>query len=78
MAASDPVTPECRRFSIRLPRPLWIGVATVVLIVAAAALHFGAPLYRQHVAVREIEQLGGQIMGTRPRGPSWLRKFVGG
>jgi len=28
MAAADPVTPE-RRFAIRLPRLLWIGLAAV-------------------------------------------------
>jgi len=27
MFAADHVTPERRRLSIRLPRPLWIGVA---------------------------------------------------
>jgi hypothetical protein len=33
MSASDPIIPEPCRFSIRVPRPLWIGVATVVLDV---------------------------------------------
>src|SRR5579864_4726420 len=40
MVATDPVTPETRRFSIRLPRPLWIGLA-VMLFVAEAG--FGDP-----------------------------------
>jgi hypothetical protein len=32
MAATDPATPEPRRFLIRPPRPLWIGLALIVLI----------------------------------------------
>ena len=27
MSAADPIAPEPCRFSVRLPRPLWIGVA---------------------------------------------------
>jgi len=38
MAAADHVTPERRHFSIRLPRPLWIGSAAGVLVVGSAAL----------------------------------------
>jgi len=30
MAAADPVTADPRRFSVRLPRPLWLGVAAGV------------------------------------------------
>jgi hypothetical protein len=29
MSATDPITPERRRYAIKLPRPLWIGLATV-------------------------------------------------
>ena len=76
MVATDPVTPEPRRFAISLPRPLWIGLATVVLIVVAVGLHFGVPIYRQHVVIREIERVGGNVE-TRPRGPKWLRERVG-
>jgi hypothetical protein len=32
MAATDPMTAERRRFSIRLPRPLWIGLALIGLL----------------------------------------------
>jgi len=32
MSAADPVTPDPHRFSLRLPRPLWIGLAMGVLI----------------------------------------------
>ena len=33
MANSDPIEPESRRFSIRLPPSLWFGVATAVVLV---------------------------------------------
>jgi hypothetical protein len=36
MAVTDPVTHDSRRFSIRVPRPLWFGMAAVVLSLAAA------------------------------------------
>jgi hypothetical protein len=76
MAATDPIAIERRRFSIRLPRPLWIGLATVVLVVFAAGLKIGTTIYRQHVAFREIERVGGSV-STDPRGPEWLRDRVG-
>jgi hypothetical protein len=33
MSAADPITSEPRRFSIPLPRPLWIGLVAVVLFI---------------------------------------------
>jgi hypothetical protein len=76
MAATGPITPEPRRFSIRLPRPLWIGLSAVVLAAVAIGLHVGIPIHRQQVAIREIERLGGEV-ARRPRGPEWFRNFVG-
>jgi hypothetical protein len=76
MAATHSITPEHRRFSIRLPRPLWFGLAAVVVVVAAIGLHVGLPIYRQQVAIREIKRLGGDVY-TRPRGSKWLRDRVG-
>jgi internalin A len=35
---SNTISPEPRRFSIRLPRPLWIGLATAMLIGASVAV----------------------------------------
>ena len=69
-------TPHESRFSIRVPRPLWIGLATGVLIVTGGALRIGLPIYREQVAIREIKRLGGQYMTSRG-GPDWLRKLVG-
>src|SRR5688572_3307689 len=73
MASSS--TAEPRRF-IRLPRPLWIFLATVVVIVAAVGLRIGLPIYHQHLAIREIERLGGTVELTEG-GPRWLRDRVG-
>jgi len=68
MSATETTPPEPRRFSIGLPRPLWVGVAGVVLVVVAIVL----PIYRQHVAIREIERLGGTVQ-VRNTCPGWLR-----
>ncbi len=65
-----------RHFSIPLPRLLWIGLATAVLVVVAVTMKFGLPIYRQQLAIREIERLGG-LVDTRPGGPQWLRDRVG-
>ena len=76
MAATDPITPEPRRFSIRSLRPLWIAVAIVVLILAVVWLNLGVPIYRRQVAIREIERLHGGV--TRmPGTPQWLKSRVG-
>ena len=68
--------PEPRSLSIRLPRPLWIGVAGCIMIVVAVGLQFGLPIYRQHVAIKAIKQLGG-IAITERRGPAWLQRMIG-
>src|SRR5215471_5493958 len=65
MAVGDPVAPESRRFTLRLPRPLWIFLATVVLVVAGAGLRFGIPFYRTREAIREIERAGGTVRTRR-------------
>src|SRR5258708_823101 len=75
MSDADPIAPE-PRFSIRLPRPLWIGLAAVVLVVVAVGLRTGVPIYRQQVALREIERLGGRAY-TEKGGPDWLRRLIG-
>jgi hypothetical protein len=44
---SDPPPPTPWCFKIRLPRPLWIGAAAVVLIVGAIGLQVGVPIFRR-------------------------------
>ncbi|HEY3969261.1 MAG TPA: hypothetical protein VGM05_32215 [Planctomycetaceae bacterium] len=69
--APNPTPSEPRRFPIGLPRPLWIGLVTVVVAVAGVGLRIGISAYRQQVAIREINRLGGTIY--RPsRVPLWL------
>jgi hypothetical protein len=75
-ASVNLLPPESSRFSIRLPRPLWLGVVTVVLVVVATGLQIGVPSYRHHVAIREIERRGGEVR-TRKSGLDWLRPWVG-
>jgi hypothetical protein len=58
-----------------MPRPLWIGAATVALVVISVGALVGIPAYRQETVLVEIERLGGQFK-TRPRGPEWLRQIV--
>jgi hypothetical protein len=76
MSAADRVAPSSHRFSVRIPRPLWLGVAAVVLIVVAAGLSFGLPIYRQHAAIREIGRLGGSGE-VHYKGPQWLQRLLG-
>jgi hypothetical protein len=71
MATTDPTRAEHRRFSIRLPRPLWIGVATTLMIVVVAALRFGLPVYRQRAAKNALRGQGAYIE-TEYRGPASL------
>jgi hypothetical protein len=65
-----------RRFSIRLPRPLWIGLTTAVLVVVAVGLGVVLPILRQQVAIREIQRLGGEIV-IQNGGFAWLRSRIG-
>ncbi|HLJ12207.1 MAG TPA: hypothetical protein VKU82_13520 [Planctomycetaceae bacterium] len=75
-APTNAPPPEARGFALRLPRPLWIGLLAAVLAVTAVGMQIGAPAYRQRVAIREIEHFNGSVQ-FHPRGPDWLRKFVG-
>jgi len=43
---------ELGRFSIRLPRPLWIGLLAASLVVVAAGIQFVVPIWRQQAAIR--------------------------
>jgi hypothetical protein len=42
---------EPRRFSIRLRRPLWIGVGTVLILGVVTAFWMWIPIYRQELAL---------------------------
>jgi len=47
-----------------------------VVVIAAVAVPPAIPLYRQYVAIRDIERLDGWI-GAREGGPKWLRDRIG-
>lgn len=70
------VADESRRLSIRMPRPLWIGFAAVLLLLTSIGLCIGLPSYRQRAAIREIERVGGEFE-IHLGGPNWLRHWVG-
>ena len=61
---------------IRVPRPLWIAVPTVALIVAVAGLQIGLPVYRRQQARQTINRLRGRVDTVR-FGPDWFRELVG-
>lgn len=50
MAATDPIIREPKQLSIRLPRPRWIGLVTIVLIVACVAP--GQQVFGQQITVQ--------------------------
>ncbi len=75
MASTDPVTPEPRRFSIRLPWHLWFGLPAAILIVGIG-LRFGLPICQKWVAIRAIERAGGRVNSSNA-GPQWLRSWIG-
>ncbi len=76
METANPASPESTVIHRRLPRPLWIFVATVVILFTFIGLRIGLPLYRQAVVVQVIERLDGRI-STKSIGPDWLRRIVG-
>jgi hypothetical protein len=67
--------PEPLRCSIRLPRPLWIGVAAAVLIVVVIGLQFGMPILQRAAAIRHLESIGGDVT-TVPRDFIWLHRWI--
>jgi hypothetical protein len=73
-ASASPTPSEPRRFSIRMPRPLWIGLTAAALILISVGLRVGIPIYRHQVAIQEVERLGGLIGVVRSRIPESLRK----
>src|SRR5262245_32887268 len=75
-APDSPIPSEPSRFAIRRPRSPWLGIMAGVLIVGGVSLRIGIPLYRQEIAIREIERFQGSVK-TRQRGPNWLRALVG-
>src|SRR5262245_34704768 len=76
--ATKPDNPEpsdSPRVSVRLPRPMWIGVATAALVVLYLLMRLSMQIYCRHDAIQEIEQTGG-LVTTEFEGPEWLRVWL--
>src|SRR5690348_10866716 len=76
---ADASSDERRRMSVRLPRPLWIGLVTVALVVGAAVAEVASVLYRHQqrlAAVRLVENLDSEVR-IRTDGPDWIREWSG-
>ena len=65
-----------RRFQVRWPRPLWIGVAALVMIVVSVGMSVGLPVYRRNAALHEIHRLHGSCE-VKYNGPRWLQRWLG-
>src|SRR5262245_20981197 len=64
MAAEPTTSPTLerpRRFSIPLPRPLWMFLVPAGLIVLFVGLRFGPAFYRQQSAINQIQRIGGSV-----------------
>jgi hypothetical protein len=68
--ASKP--PRPRRW---IPLSVRMFVAMLAVVGVAGALWVGIPAYRQHVAIRKIEELGGSV-DTVAGQMDWLRDYV--
>jgi hypothetical protein len=70
----NPTLPEPRRFSIWVPRPLWISVAALCIGVAVGGLAW--PIVQQEMAVRNLLHRRSFVKTIDCR-PSWLRDWLG-
>src|SRR5262245_28561163 len=76
-AARIPNLAEPHRLSLRLPHWGWLLLGTAVIVLLVSGLRFGLPAYRQHVAIREIERLGGQVNASPiPVSLDWLPEIA--
>jgi hypothetical protein len=68
------MSPASRRISIRLLGPRWILLAAIGLGIIAGGMHIGLPAYRQRLAIRAVERLGGTAL-AEPAPPAWLPRW---
>lgn len=79
LAHAAPITdpthkpPRPRRW---IPLSLWLFAAILALVGLGNMLQVILPIYRQQMAIRTIERLGGQI-NSEPAGPKWIRAKLG-
>lgn len=60
--SSIPVPPETRRFSIPFPRPLWILLATIVVVIAVGLQIASDGMREEESALRELERYWNAIV----------------
>src|SRR5579871_1827723 len=75
MSTPDPFSAASRHFTIRLLRPMWIGFAAGMMVVAAVGLWLGIPAWKQQAAIRKIVELQGQV-ASNDRAPEWLPRWI--
>lgn len=76
MSASEPISPELERLPRSLFHVKWVFAAMAVSITGYFALQV-ALISRQRTAIREIEYFNGTVQCLHPRGPEWLRQWIG-
>jgi len=74
MSFPNPVSSEHRRLVVRLPRPLWIGLAAVVLLGAGLAVRLGVQMHRYRATVRKFREM--EAIGAYYGAPRWLRSWI--
>jgi hypothetical protein len=62
------------RSRVRLPRPLWIGLVAVALLVGSLLATTGLRVHGQMIAIRAIESRGGAVGTVRHR-TDWPRRL---
>ena len=58
----------------RIPKPIWFGILSVLMVVLAVFLQVWLPYHREQVAIREIESVGGRV-DTETFRPQWLSQW---
>ncbi|MBI3859561.1 MAG: hypothetical protein HY296_04900 [Thaumarchaeota archaeon] len=76
MPTIDPTTGKPPRRRRWIPLSLRIFLALLGLLAVASFVWIGVPAYRQGVAIREIERLGGTVVRSDV-GRAWLRDWLG-
>lgn len=71
----NPATDKPPRPRRRIPMSLRMFVGMLVILGVGGPLWVGIPVYRQHVAVRQIERLGGSGE-SEYHGPEWLPRLL--
>jgi hypothetical protein len=75
LAIADPTVDKPPRPRRWIPLSLKMFMAIMVLVFVGSSLWVGVPIYRQRLAMREIDRLDGSLV-TMPDGPEWIRDWL--